>query len=102
MEYPNAIFIVTEEHSCPIYNVGEEFFVRDLALSISSGKPACLMMVRELLQVNSGSLMLERFTQQGIQRAKFECGGCTGLIRFEYKKEKEFSTLQMKLLNLSK
>ena len=32
------------------------------------------------------------------QKAKFECGGCTGLIRFEYKKDKGFATLQMKLL----
>jgi len=98
MEYRNAIFIVTEEHSCPIYNVGEEFQVRDLGLSVSSGKPVCLMMIRELLQADSGSPIFERFTQRGIERAKFECGGCTGLIRFEYKKEKEFSTLQMKLL----
>jgi len=98
MDYRNAIFIVTEEHSCPIYNVGEEFQVRDLGLSVASGKPACLKMVHELLQVESGAPIFERFTQQGIQRAKFECGGCTGLIRFEYKKEKEFSTLQMKLL----
>ena len=98
MDYRNAIFIVTEEHSCPIYNVGEEFQVRDLGLSVASGKPACLKMVHELLQVEAGAPIFERFTQQGIQRAKFECGGCTGLIRFEYKKEKEFSTLQMKLL----
>jgi CRP-like cAMP-binding protein len=98
MAYRNAIFIVTEEHSCPIYNVGEEFQVRDLALSISAGKPVCLKMVHELLQVDSNAPIFERFAQQGIQRAKFECGGCTGLIRFEYKKEKEFSTLQMKLL----
>ncbi len=98
MEFRNAIFIVTEEHSCPIYNVGEEFQVEDLALSVSSGKPVCLKMVQELLQESSDSLVFERFTQQGMQRAKFECGGCTGLIRFEYKKEKEFATLQMKLL----
>jgi CRP-like cAMP-binding protein len=32
------------------------------------------------------------------KKVKFECGGCTGLIRFEYKKDKGFSTLQMKLL----
>jgi len=98
MEFRNAIFIVTEEHSCPIYNVGEEFQVEDLVLSVASDKPVCLKMVRELLKVNVDTPVLERFTQQGMQRAKFECGGCSGLIRFEYKKEKEFATLQMKLL----
>ncbi len=98
MEFKNAIFIVTEEHSCPIYNVGEEFMVRDLALTVDSGKPVCLKMVHELIQGQAGTASLERFTQQGTARAKFECGGCSGLIRFEYKKEKEFATLHMKLL----
>ena len=98
MQYRNAIFIVTEEYSCPIYNVGEEFQVRDMALSVASDKPVCLMLVREILQASSSTPVFERFTQLGIQRAKFECGGCTGLIRFEFKKEKDFATLQMKLL----
>jgi CRP-like cAMP-binding protein len=98
MEFRNAIFIVTEELSCPIYNVGEEFMVRDKALTVDSGKPLCLLMIQELIKVQGGTVPFERFTQQGVQRAKFECGGCSGLIRFEYKKEKEFATLQMKLL----
>ena len=98
MEFRNAIFIVTEEFSCPIYNVGEEFMVRDLALTVDSGKPVCLKMVQELIQGQAGAGTFERFTQKGVQRAKFECGGCSGLIRFEYKKEKQFATLQMKLL----
>jgi CRP-like cAMP-binding protein len=98
MSYRNAIFLVTEEHSCPLYNVGEELEVRDMALSISSDKPACLQLVREILKATSDAPVFERFTQQGIQRAKFECGGCTGLVRFEFKKEREYATLQMKLL----
>ena len=98
MEFRNAIFIVTEEQSCPIYNVGEEFQVRDMALTVKSEKPACLKLVQKVAQASSSTPVFERFTQKGIQRAKFECGGCTGLIRFEFKKEKEFATLQMKLL----
>lgn len=98
MEYSNAIFIVTEEQACPIYNVGEEFEVRDMALTVKSEKPVCLKLVKEIVQVSSNTPVFERFTQQGIQRDKFECGGCAGLIRFEFKKEKEFATLQMKLL----
>jgi len=98
MEFRNAIFIVTEELSCPIYNIGEEFIVRDLALTVDSGKPVCLKMALELIHGQAGTGSFERFTQKGVQKAKFECGGCSGLIRFEYKKEKEFATLQMKLL----
>lgn len=98
MEYRNAIFIVSEERSCPIYNVGEEFKVEDMALTVPEAKPACLMMVRELMKAVSAKQSFERFTQYGVRKVKFECGGCSGIIRFEFKKEKEFSTLQMKLL----
>ncbi len=98
MEYRDAIFIVTEERSCPIYNVGEEFKVENMGLEVPEAKPACLKMVQELMKAIADKKSLERFTQQGIKKHKFECGGCVGLIRFEFKKEKEFSTLQMKLL----
>jgi CRP-like cAMP-binding protein len=103
MEYRNAVFIVTEEHACPIYNVGEEFVVHDSTLSIDRNKEVCLIMVRELLAaLASKKPLAPRFTQTGMRRTKFECGGCTGLIRFEYKKENAYSTLQMNLLEVAK
>lgn len=98
MEFKNAIFVVTEEQGCPIYNVGEEFRVEDMGLSVPEAKPACLKMVRVLIKATSEQQNLERFTQHGVEKSKFECGGCTGLIRFEFKKEKGFATVQMKLL----
>ncbi|WP_417916757.1 cyclic nucleotide-binding domain-containing protein [Candidatus Electronema sp. JC] len=99
MEFRNAVFVVTEEHSCPLYNVGEEFSVQNSSLSVDRDKPVCLLMVRELLKALSDTKALEqRISLQPQQKAKFECGGCTGLIRFEYKKERAYSTLQMNLL----
>ncbi|MCL2340350.1 MAG: cyclic nucleotide-binding domain-containing protein [Proteobacteria bacterium] len=98
MEYRNAIFIVAEEHSCPTYNIGEEFKVEQDALTVPDGKPVCLMMARELIKALSEKKSMQRFSLAGSQRAKFECGGCKGRILFEFKKEKDFSTLQMKLL----
>ncbi len=97
-QYRDAIFIVTEERSCPIYNVGEEFKVENMALSVPEGKAVCLLMVCELMKAVAEKKSLERFSPSGVQKVKFECGGCTGLIRFEFKKEKGFATLQMKLL----
>lgn len=96
--YRNAIFVVTEERSCPIYNVGEEFKVENNALTVPEGKAACLLMVQELMKAVSEKKSLKQFSPYGAQKVKFECGGCVGLIRFEFKKEKEFATLQMKLL----
>ncbi|MCI5147057.1 MAG: Crp/Fnr family transcriptional regulator, partial [Candidatus Electrothrix sp. AR3] len=102
MEFRNAVFVVTEECSCPIYNVGEEFTVHDSALAIDWDKQVCLIMVQELLKVLADTRLFERrITLGGMQRAKFECGGCSGLIRFEYKKEKAYSTLQMNLLKVA-
>lgn len=103
MEYRNAVFVVTEEHVCPIYNVGDEFVTHDSTLTIERNKAVCLMLVQEVLKALTGTRPLHpRFTQTGVRRTKFECGGCTGLIRFEYKKEAAYSTLQMNLLDASK
>ena len=98
MEYRNAIFIITDERSCPTYNIGEEFKVEQNALTVPDGKPACLIMMRELMEVLSENKNMRRFSLVGPQRVRFTCSGCTGQIHFEFKKEKDFSTPQMKLL----
>ncbi|MGD9947619.1 MAG: cyclic nucleotide-binding domain-containing protein [Desulfobulbus sp.] len=97
-KYRDAIFVVTEEQVCPIYNVGEEFKVDNSALTVPEGKTTCLLMVQELMAAVSERKSMKHFSPYGVQRLSFECGGCTGLIRFEFKKDKEFATLQMKLL----
>ncbi len=97
-KYRDAIFVVCEEELCPVYNVGEEFKVEDNGLTVPEAKPVCLILAMEISKITATHQSLERFTGQGVKKARFECGGCSGIIRFEYKKEKEFATLQMKLL----
>lgn len=99
MEFRNAIFVVTEERFCPIYNVGDEFNVLRDALTIPGVKPACLVLVRQIMRITEGQDALKRHSVFGSQKVKFECGGCSGLIRFEFKKEREYATTQMKLLD---
>lgn len=98
MEFRNAIFVVTEERFCPIYNVGDEFNILRDALTIPGVKPACLILVRTIMRITEGQQAIKKHTVFGTQKVKFECGGCSGLIRFEYKKEREYATTQMKLL----
>jgi len=98
MEFRNSIFMVTEERFCPIYNVGDEFNVFRDALTIPGVKPACMILVRSIMRITEGHEALKKHSVFGTQKVKFECGGCSGLIRFEYKKEKEYATTQMKLL----
>jgi CRP-like cAMP-binding protein len=101
MDYRNAVFVVTSEDSCPIYNTGEELQVQDAAVSVDYEKPVCMFLVQELLKIVSKRPGEQRFTQLAMQRASFKCPGCTGSMRFEYKKEKGFSTLQMNLLRIA-
>ncbi len=102
MEFRDAIFIVTEERQCPIYNVGDEFKVARDALTVPEIKPACLILVRQILRITTGQSVLQYSSVFGFQKTKFECGGCSGLIRFEFKKEREYATTQMKLLAAAK
>jgi CRP/FNR family transcriptional regulator, cyclic AMP receptor protein len=98
MQFRNGVFIITEESHCPLYNVGEEFIVSEISLSFPTAKATCLILAHDIFGIVSEDVSFEKFSKGESQRAKFECGGCTGIIRFEFKKEKEFSTLQMKLL----
>jgi CRP/FNR family transcriptional regulator, cyclic AMP receptor protein len=98
MQLRNGIFIITEENQCPLYNVGEEFVVSEISLKFPAGKTTCLILAHDIFSIVSEDVSFEKFTKGETQKAKFECGGCSGIIRFEFKKEKEFATLQMKLL----
>lgn len=99
-EFCNVFFVVTEAYSCPLYQVGEEFAVRNFTLSTKRDKQTCLLLMQEfmkvlavpesLLEPRRGSSMNPVLpSQQGAQRIKFECGGCSGLIRFERKKPRK-------------
>ncbi len=101
MQFRNGVFIISEERHCPLYNVGEELTVEAGMLKLPAAKPTCLTLTNDLIKLASEDVAFERYLQGSRKRTKFECGGCTGVICFEFKKEKEFSTIQMKLLAAS-
>jgi len=101
MQFRSGVFIITEERHCPLYNVGEELQVDEGVLKLPAAKPTCLTLTKDLIELASEDVAYERYLQGSRKKTKFECGGCTGIIRFEFKKEKEFSTIQMKLLAAS-
>lgn len=97
----DAIFLITQEKACPLYNVTEEIKVANASISISSYKPVCLHLSKKCIEVVSAK---EGFggglTPIRTKKARFDCGGCgEGKIFFEYKQEKDFATLQMKMLS---
>ena len=98
LKFRNGIFLVTEESNCPLYNTGEELAVQEGILKLPAGKPTCLNLAREVVAVASEHESFEKLDHGEVKKTKFDCGGCIGLIRFEFKKEKGYQTLQMKLL----
>lgn len=98
-KFREAIFTVTEERGCPIYNVGDELMVENICAVVPEAKSVCMILVEKLIDITVQKDSFERFSQMGPQKLKFDCGGCKGQIQFQYKKKKGFSTLQMKLLS---
>lgn len=98
-KFRDAIFIVTEERSCPIYNTGEEFKVENFSLTVPAFKPGCLYLAQAVANVMNSLDRYSGFAKLGGQKTRFDCGGCEGMVFFEFKKERDYATLQMKLLN---
>lgn len=98
IEFRKGVFVVTEEKNCPLYNVGEEISVEQNWITLPAAKPTCLVLAQDVAALTTEDVSYEHFDTGKREKAKFECSGCVGLIRFEYKKEKEYATLQMKLL----
>jgi CRP-like cAMP-binding protein len=97
-KFRDAIFIIVNEDSCPLYSVGEEIKVESYGLSMSSYKPSCLYLARQVASVVASKLSFGGISKVSTQKTRYDCGGCEGLIHFEYKKDRDFATLQMKLL----
>lgn len=101
LQFRNGVFVITEETSCPLYNIKDEFEIRDNVLSLPVGKQTCMILAQDFVKIALADSSYERFSATAKEKAKFECGGCVGMIRFEYKKDQGFSTLQMQLLDVA-
>lgn len=80
--------------------MGEEIKVESFGLSMAAYKPGCLYLARKIASIVASKESFGSFSKISVQKAsRYDCGGCEGKIHFEYKRDKDFSTLQMKLLN---
>jgi len=96
--YRDGIFLVIDEESCPFYSIGDELKVEGFSLSVSDYKPACLQLSIDMSEIVTSKEGYRSLPTIGLAKTRFECGGCQGKISFEFKKDKDFATLQMKLL----
>ena len=97
-KFRDAIFVIVSEESCPFYSVGEEIKIESYGLSMSDYKPGCLYLARKVAAVVAEKESFAGISRVTTQKTRYDCGGCEGLIHFEYKKDRDFATLQMKLL----
>lgn len=98
MKFRNGVFVITEERYCPLYNVGEEIYVDGGVMRLPAGKSTCLTLAQDVIRLVSEDVAYERFLHGARKKNRFECSGCEGRIGFEYKQEKEYATVQMKML----
>lgn len=77
-----ASFDIIDNRSCPFYKLDDAFVLTDRAVILPVGKPACLILIRELTEMLFTLLPHSKddFTEQ--RNTVFSCGGCTGLIKF--------------------
>ncbi len=75
-------------HECPhYYRIGDEFVLLDKALLPPPGKPACLILAGDILEV-----LLKYGDKEKHHRYRFYCSECSGVIKLEYTKEKSSVT----------
>ena len=78
-----AAFDIIEARACPYYNTNDSLVLTDRAVILPVGRPACLILVRELTELMF-DLLPHAATDFAEQRPTvYTCGGCTGLIKFQ-------------------
>ncbi len=78
-----AAFDIIEGRACPYYNKDDSLILTDRAVILPVGRPACLILVRELTELMF-DLLPHAETDFAEQRSTvYTCGGCTGLIKFQ-------------------
>ena len=76
-------FKVINERNCPFYGDKDWFVLTDQSVHILSGSPACLILIREFTNLLFTLVDDEQADQDELRRKVFNCGGCTGLIKFQ-------------------
>ncbi len=77
-----AIVEVIGAHECPLYRVGDELRLNGTALTAHPlGRATCI-----ILAVDIQGVLKKYEGAEKDPRYRFDCGGCTGFIKLEYRK----------------
>jgi len=76
-------FKVISERNCPFYEGDDWFVLTGQSVQMSSGHPACLILVRELTNILFSLPPDDDGEYASLRETVYTCGGCTGLIKFQ-------------------
>lgn len=84
MSETKAIVKIIGTDACPLYVEGDEFKLSGKSLVAPYGKASCLILVRDITEV-----LLRYECIDSTSRYVFDCSGCTGLARLEFRRDRE-------------
>ncbi len=106
MKFPESVFIIVEDHQCPLYKLGDDFRLSGKALVLEHEdekkfiitavvrspvkKPECLVLAADI-----ANLLIKYGSVDKIPLDQIRCGGCTGFIRLEHQRKKPSSQQQI-------
>ncbi len=85
MSFPEATFKIVEDKDCPLYELGDELILSDIALLFPPGQPACITLVEDIRQVLTLFESLGETHEDNESGSVFDCSGCTGKVLLEYR-----------------
>lgn len=92
MDYPESAFVIIENKTCPLYNLGDEFKLKGRSLSLM-GKQVCLTLMGDISRALETVEKLRLLKLDSDSGHLFNCSGyktgCPGTIRLGYQKEKK-------------
>lgn len=95
MSISEAKFKIIEENHCPLYAFGDEFKLSGISLSLPHNKAACTTLVGDITEVFKLCEKIDEHHPDGDSVELFNCTGCIGSIRLEYRKEKQIKVCQL-------
>ncbi len=88
MSSSQAFFEIIEDNNCPLYELGDQFELSDIVLSFPKDKPTCITLVGDIKEILTLCKSDDARRETG-SRYTFDCGGCTGTVWLEYRREKK-------------
>ncbi len=87
----SPVFKIVGENNCPLYETGDEFYLSGKSFFPPRNKAPCLILVRDVMKVLRTGAPDVSGKDSIRDESVFNCSGCTGLIRFGYKREENQS-----------